>query len=475
MNTSPYCTQLELSPTIDAASIFSVVAHENGAMFLDSANAQHQNSRYDILLCQPLATLRYQAGKTQIKLLNGGYLAETSEDPFKAARRLHKELMPKVTLAPAELELLPFIGGTVGWFSYDLGRCIENLPSIARADIELPDMYIGIFDFALIKDNQTQTWYALDYQPELNRINAWLDKFNNQTEQAASFVLTSAWQSNMSKEAYQQKFDQVKNYLAEGDCYQINLAQRFSADYSGDSWQAYLKLRAKNQAPFSAFIQQGKHSVLSISPERFLQVKAGQVETKPIKGTLARGQSITQDNQQIEKLKNSDKDRAENLMIVDLLRNDISKVCKAGSVKVPKLFDVESFPAVHHLVSTVTGELSEGKNAFDLLKACFPGGSITGAPKIRAMEIIEELEPHRRSIYCGAIGFIDWRGNMDTNIAIRTLVADSEQVHCWAGGGLVYDSKCAHEYKETYDKVSKILPVLTNMKSLQQNQQTQGV
>ncbi|EWH12148.1 para-aminobenzoate synthase, component I [Catenovulum agarivorans DS-2] len=461
MNTSPYCTQLELSPNIDAASIFSVVAHENGAMFLDSANAQHQNSRYDILLCQPLATLRYQMGKTQIKLLNGGYLSESSEDPFRAARRLHKELMPIDKLASNDLSHLPFAGGTVGWFSYDLGRSIEKLPEIALADIQLPDMYIGIFDFALIKDNQNKQWYALDYQPELKRIENWLNRYQQATTKDNRFCLLTEWQSNMSKTAYQDKFNQVKHYLRSGDCYQINLAQRFSAEYSGCTWQAYLNLRAKNKAPFSAFIQQGHHSVLSISPERFLQVQGQRVETKPIKGTLARGQSVQQDQQQIDKLKGSAKDRAENLMIVDLLRNDISKVCAAGTVKVPKLFDVESFPAVHHLVSTVTGELNQGKNAFDLLKACFPGGSITGAPKVRAMEIIEELEPHRRTIYCGAIGFIDWRGNMDTNIAIRTLVADSQQIHCWAGGGLVYDSKCAHEYKETFDKVSKILPVLS--------------
>ena len=253
----------------------------------------------------------------------------------------------------------------------------------------------------------------------------------------------------------------MQQYLHSGDCYQINLTQRFQADYQGDEWQAYRTLRQANGAPFSAFIRLEHNCILSISPERFIALDSNRhIETKPIKGTLPRSADEQQDRELAKQLAGSEKDRAENLMIVDLLRNDIGKVASPGSVAVPHLFAIESFPAVHHLVSTVTAELAPGYQATDLLRAAFPGGSITGAPKIRAMEIIEELEPSRRSLYCGAIGYLSQDGKMDSSITIRTLVADSGQLYCWAGGGIVADSDVDAEYQETYDKVSRILPLL---------------
>ena len=259
---------------------------------------------------------------------------------------------------------------------------------------------------------------------------------------------------------YATKFSAVQQYLQAGDCYQINLAQRWQADYQGSEWQAFLKLDQQNQAPFSAFIRLDDIAVLSVSPERFLQVNDKQIETKPIKGTRPRSLDSKQDQANAVELVNAEKDQAENLMIVDLLRNDIGRVAKPGSVKVPKLFAIESFPAVHHLVSTITATLDDRFNAIDLLRASFPGGSITGAPKIRAMEIIEELEPHRRHIYCGSIGYISAHGVMDTSITIRTLAAYEGKLHAWAGGGIVADSQCEAEYQETFDKLAKILPIL---------------
>ena len=254
------------------------------------------------------------------------------------------------------------------------------------------------------------------------------------------------------------------------------LAQRFSATYQGDEFEAYLALREANKAPFSAFIRLESATILSVSPERFLQLSQEKVQSKPIKGTMPRSSDKVQDAKNAEILKHSTKDNAENLMIVDLLRNDISRSCQAGSVKVPELFAIESFPAVHHLVSTVEGTLSEDKDATDLLRGAFPGGSITGAPKIRAMEIIEELEPHRRSVYCGSIGYLSNCGNMDTSITIRTLICqqgdksnkqpakpNTNSIHCWAGGGLVADSTAPSEYQETFDKVNCILPVLSKL------------
>ncbi|HSG53480.1 MAG TPA: aminodeoxychorismate synthase component I, partial [Rheinheimera sp.] len=307
---------------------------------------------------------------------------------------------------------------------------------------------------------QQQLWcvdYAGSAQERWHKLQ---QRLTQPTPETNGFALNGNWQANMDKAGYTERFNQVQQYLLSGDCYQINLTQRFSAPYQGDEWRAYRMLRDKNAAPFSAFIRLPQGAVLSISPERFLQLHSGLVETKPIKGTRPRGLCPMTDAVEAETLRNSAKDRAENVMIVDLLRNDLGKVCSPGSVEVPALFAIESFPAVHHLVSTVTGKLSSEYSASDLLRGAFPGGSITGAPKVRAMEIIEQLEPQRRSVYCGAIGYINSNGDMDTNIAIRTLICSEGQIHCQAGGGIVADSEVNSEYQETLDKVNKILPVL---------------
>jgi para-aminobenzoate synthetase component 1 len=240
----------------------------------------------------------------------------------------------------------------------------------------------------------------------------------------------------------------------------VNLTQRFAARAEGDAWHAYLKLREINPAPFAAYLDLPDGKIVCSSPERFLRVTGGHVETKPIKGTRPRSTDPTRDRALAEELRASAKDRAENVMIVDLLRNDLGKVCAPGTVRASKLFDVESFASVHQLVSTVEGRLAPGKHALDLLGACFPGGSITGAPKVAAMKIIEELEPHRRGIYCGAIGYVGYDGNMDLNIAIRTLVQRGDHVYTWAGGGIVADSNVHAEYQESLDKAAAMLAVL---------------
>jgi len=335
----------------------------------------------------------------------------------------------------------------------------------------MPEMAVGLYSQAIIFDNKNKKYYLVCPENKRHELSAFIQtKINEKlnTAKAISFSLTTAWQANINKQEYQEKFQQVQEYLLSGDCYQINLTQRFSSHYQGNEFNAYIALRHENQAPFSAFLRFDKLAILSISPERFLRLKGNQVQSKPIKGTLPRGSTLEEDNHHAQKLAHSVKDKAENLMIVDLLRNDISKVCQPGTVKVPELFAIESFPAVHHLVSTVEGELSSQYDASDLIRAAFPGGSITGAPKIRAMEIIEELEPNRRSIYCGSIGYISACGNMDSSITIRTLVCQQEQnginsIHCWAGGGVVADSEVNAEYQETFDKVNKILPILSKL------------
>lgn len=442
---------LEYAPDI-ALHLFSRIQHQPWAMLLRSASETHIDSRFDILVANPVATIETIADNTHINTPSDDYVS--NKDPFALLDQLQQQWLPSVNLG-SEWDL-PFVGGALGYFSYDLGRRVENMPKLAEKDLQTADMAVGLYEWAFVVDHTLKKACMVGQ----NIVQAW-DWLNKQTEvQDTEFSLTGPWQSNMTEQSYASRFDSVQEYLLSGDCYQINLAQRFNAPYSGSEWQAYLKLESANQAPFSAFIRMPESSILSISPERFLELKDRIIETKPIKGTRPRSLDAEQDQANAHDLQTAEKDQAENLMIVDLLRNDIGRVASPGSVHVPKLFDIESFPAVHHLVSTIRADLDAQYSPADLLRACFPGGSITGAPKVRAMQIIEELEPHRRSAYCGSIGYISRHGRMDTSITIRTLVAEKGNLYAWAGGGVVADSECAAEYQETLDKLSKILPAL---------------
>ncbi len=458
---------LTLSSDVTSQTLFSHLAQQPWAMWLDSCNSQHVDSRFDIIAWQPIATLKTKGKNTEICFTDSQKTEISREDPLHLLHQLQEKLFKR---ASESHKFLPFLGGALGYFSYDLGRSFEKLPNMAEQDINLPDMAIGLYSQAIIFDNKNSKFYLVCPENDREKIEQFIkQELTVPANKAVNFQLTDSWQANMDKASYIEKFNQVQEYLLSGDCYQINLAQRFSAHYQGDEFQAYLALREANQAPFSAFIRLETSAILSVSPERFLQLSAGKVQSKPIKGTMPRSRDSAQDAKNAEILRHSTKDNAENLMIVDLLRNDISRSCQAGTVKVPKLFDIESFPAVHHLVSTVEGHLAKDKYATDLLRGAFPGGSITGAPKIRAMEIIEELEPHRRSVYCGSIGYLSNCGNMDTSITIRTLIckqteqASKNTIYCWAGGGLVADSTANSEYQETYDKVNCILPVLSKL------------
>ncbi|EFE10590.1 aminodeoxychorismate synthase component 1 [Citrobacter youngae] len=438
----------------DAAErYFSTLSHLPWAMLLHSGHADHPHNRFDILVADPIATLVTYGEETVVH--DGHATTRTLDDPMTV---LHSALSAR-GIRPGYHPDLPFQGGALGLFGYDLGRRFESLPTIADRDIALADMVVGIYDWALIVDHQLQTVSLLSHS-DVEARRKWLDA--QQPPMAEPFTLTSAWQSNMSRAQYGEKFRQVQRYLHSGDCYQVNLGQRFQAHYQGDEWQAFVRLNHANRAPFSAFIRLEAGAILSLSPERFIQLENQHIQTRPIKGTLPRLDNPDADRQQALKLANSPKDRAENLMIVDLMRNDIGRVAVPGSVQVPELFVVEPFPAVHHLVSTITAHLPETLHATDLLRAAFPGGSITGAPKVRAMEIIDELEPHRRNAWCGSIGYMSFCGNMDTSITIRTLTAVDGQIYCSAGGGIVADSQEDAEYQETFDKVNRILHQLEN-------------
>lgn len=447
-------TKLALPYFEDSALLFAVCAHKPWAVFLDSAFPGSQQGRFDIMAYDPVCTLETHGSETHITYADGSRRA-SRDDPFAL---LKQELQP---VRPA-IDDLPFNGGAMGYFAYDLARRIEKLPVLAEDVEKLPDMAVGIYRWAVVVDHQNrQSWLVgYDLPPAAER--RLFEQFGQlpKRQPVGDFQVLAPPKSNMSRAAYGEAFGRIKRYLKEGDCYQVNLTQRFVSPYQGEPWFAYQILRKINAAPFSAYINLPEGQILSSSPERFLKVAAGIVETKPIKGTRPRKSLVTEDQQQAAALAASSKDRAENLMIVDLLRNDIGKSCKPGSVKVPSLFAVESYATVHHLVSTVVGELAPDQHALDLLRSCFPGGSITGAPKIRSMEIIEELEPNRRGVYCGAIGYVGFDGNMDTNIAIRTLVCNQGKIRFWVGGGIVNDSDEAAEYQECFDKAAALLQLL---------------
>ncbi|OKP44835.1 aminodeoxychorismate synthase, component I [Aeromonas allosaccharophila] len=438
--------------------LFARLQHQPWAILLESAGPLGADNGVDIISADPLATLETRGLVTT--LTRHGESSEHHEDPLALLAHTQQELLGELDLCATRL---PFIGGALGLFGYDLGRRFERLPVQAAADIAVPDMAVGIYDWALLRNVASGDWQLVHWGDEagLAKRLAWLEQ--QQAAPLPAFSLQGEWQSNMSRAEYGEKFARIQEYLAAGDCYQINLTQRFSAPYQGDEFQAYCLLAAANKAPFSAFIRLPDSALLSLSPERFLLLDGRHIETKPIKGTRPRHPDPATDRQVALELAQADKDRSENLMIVDLLRNDIGRVSRPGSVSVPHLFSVESFPAVHHLVSTIHGELDARWQGVDLLRACFPGGSITGAPKIRAMEIIEELEPQRRNAYCGSIGYLSQHGRMDTSICIRTLIAEAGRLHCWAGGGIIADSDADSEYQETYDKVARILPPLSTL------------
>lgn len=442
--------------------LFSIIADQPWAIWLDSCESEHVDSRYDILVWQPSITITTTGNVSHVVNHNDDSRYSSTSDPLLLVKNEQQTLFKSCHLTPSEL---PFNGGTLGYFSYDLGKRFEKINENTIKDIAIPEMSVGIYQQAIIFDKLNNAYWLFCQDDNRAKITAFFNGAltNNTTEQRRGFSLASSWCSNMTRTQYQEKFEQVKSYLLSGDCYQINLAQRFTAQYQGDEFSAYLALRAENKAPFSAFMRFEDSAILSVSPERFLKLNHEHVQSKPIKGTRPRSRDVAIDKANANELQQATKDRAENLMIVDLLRNDISRVCQPGSVKVPSLFAIESFPAVHHLVSTVEGKIQQNTDGSDLLRAAFPGGSITGAPKIRAMDIIEELEPHQRSVYCGSIGYISTCGNMDTSITIRTLVCHNQQIHCWAGGGLVADSQVDSEYQETYDKVNKILPALSKL------------
>lgn len=433
----------------------SNVAHLNWSQLLQTSG--DGKDRYSIAVAAPIVTLQTTAQITSVQTPKGSYTS--TKEPFLLCQQLRQQWLGNEQSCE-----LPFCGGLVGSFGYELGR--DNLSNAKRHHLDFPDMLCALYDWALIFDRIDKSTTLVvntqdDGELKLEQRLQWL---NQQAPMPIEpFSMSSIWHGSLDKPTYKTCINKIKDYLSSGDCYQVNMTQQFSCSFKGDLRHAYLQLLSANQVPFAAYLNFPQGTILSLSPERFIKLDGQHIETKPIKGTRPRHEDPIQDQRLAQELAQSVKDRAENVMIVDLLRNDIGQVSQPGSVQVPKLFAIESFKAVHHLVSTVTAELIDNLTGEDLLRACFPGGSITGAPKVRAMQIIDELEPHRRSIFCGAIGYISQNTKMDTNIAIRTLIAHQNTLYAWAGGGIVADSNADEEYQECFDKLAKILPVLESL------------
>ncbi|MDX8385866.1 MAG: aminodeoxychorismate synthase component I [Gallionella sp.] len=431
---------VDLTYRSDAFHYFASLANMPWAVWLDSGGL----GRYDIMTAMPQRTLVLDDESTR-------------DDPFALIRDELGDLVGRV-------DNVPFAGGALGYWGYDLARHLKMLPDRAGYTESIPAMMIGIYDWALVLDHERQTARLVSHQ-RYSETAALLEKIllslESPTEhQVDTFQVHGKIQSNYTYQHYAEAFSQVQAYLKAGDCYQINLAQRFNVSASGDALEGYLNLRKLNPAPYSAYLNFPNLNIMCASPERFLRVSKGLVETRPIKGTRPRSDDATQDQRMADDLRQHHKDRAENLMIVDLLRNDLGKSCVPGSVHVPELFKVESYANVHHLVSTVEGKLADNHDALNVLKDCFPGGSVTGAPKHRAMQIIEQLEPDQRGIYCGSIGYVGFDGDMDSNIVIRTLIFSGNEVHYSAGGGIVADSNVESEYQETLDKASAMFELI---------------
>lgn len=437
-------------------------ADRPGAALFDSALRHPELGRFSFLGIDPFARLEATGGRVQ---LNG---ADFGSDPFDAM----EELSTRYAVEPRP-DLPPFQTGLAGYFGYGLRHHLERVPAHRQRDLLFPDLMLGIYDLVLAVDNTDgRHWLVASGYPETNegarqeRARARIGWARERLRRVPPTHAHANWAISAKPDLSQQQFKSAVrrtiDYIEAGDIYQANITQRFRAKLpSGfDRLALYDALRTRNPATFAAYLDFGDTTILSSSPERFLKLAGDRVETRPIKGTRPRGRGPAEDLTLAEELLASIKDRAENLMIVDLLRNDISRVCKIGSVKVPVLCGLESYATVHHLVSVVTGQLDAGRSAVDLLRACFPGGSVTGAPKIRAMEIIAELEPTERGPYCGAIGYLSADGAMDSNIVIRTYCIQGNDLTFQVGGGIVADSDPQAEYEESMDKAKALIEVL---------------
>ena len=459
-----------LPAEISPLEVFHRLAHLPHVVFFDSASQSDTLGRYSFVTADPFQWLTS---------------ADAPADPLAKLEQAWRSY-PADTLPG----LPPFQGGAAGLFGYELARTLENIPAAAIEDFPVPTLAFGLYDVVFAFDHaKQQAWILSQGFPEtdpqarqkraktrLNQAQQWLKDSPSTTDRrfAAKPQTTIAPEniapqfdvglgdvtSNLSADAYKTMIERAIEYIHAGDIFQVNLAQRLLAPARTDSFDLYLQLRKKNPAPYAGYLDLGEWQICSTSPECFLTLRDRQVETRPIKGTRGRSGQPEADLFAGDELQLSEKDRAENVMIVDLMRNDLSRICTSESVYVAQLCQIETFAYVKHLVSIVRGTLQESVSPFDLLRACFPGGSITGAPKIRAMEIIAELEPTTRGPYCGSLGYLGFDGQMDSSILIRTVTAGRGWWQMPVGGGIVAQSTSEDEYRETWHKARGMLQAL---------------
>ncbi len=458
----------EYPVTADSVELFRKFTGRPNCFFLDSGMDPEKLGRYSFIGSDPFLTLKSFGETTEVTFL--GRPSKETGNPLDILNR-HLE---QYRIDDDE-SMLPCAGGAVGYISYDIGRFIETLPCTAVNDLNLPECRFGFYDVIITIDNLTGKTYIVstgfpeqDESLRMKRAMERLHEIKTILDQPAGSAPASSTPptgtkklvSNFSHEGYLKAVERARQYIIDGDIFEVNLSQRFETETDLPPWELYLKLRAINPAPFAAYLDFNDLVIVSASPERFIRSRNDYVETRPIKGTIRRGATPEEDKANAAKLLASAKDHAENMMIVDLERNDLGRVCRFGSVKVTELAILETFPTVFHLTSTVVGQLKEGNGRLELLKATLPGGSITGAPKIRSMEIIDELEPTCRSIYTGNIGYLGFNGTMDLSIVIRTFLLKGNRAYFQAGGAVVYDSDPESEYQETIDKVRALMDAL---------------
>ena len=447
----------EIPFPITSLDAFAVIKGLPYPFFLDSSFDLKGLGRYSFLGASPYKIIRSKGRTVEIETCFGNYRYQGNAFDF-----IGEELK---RFSIASEHYIPFLLGGVGYFSYDLLHLLEEIPSKTIDDIGFPECHIAFYDTSIAFDHHEGKGYVVSVtENKADEVIGLLKTVGTAHPTSTDHrpPTTGHFVSSFSKEYYIKTVQKAKEYIAAGDIYQVNLSQRFSTEIDMSPYDLYLRLRETSPAPFSAYLDFGKAAVLSSSPERFLKIDGKEVETRPIKGTRPRGRTPEEDERLKKELEQSDKDRAEHIMIVDLERNDLGRVSRYGSVKVKEGMSVETFAQVHHLVSTVSGELKDGMEPVEVIKATFPGGSITGAPKVRAMEIIEELEPIKRGVYTGSIGYIGFDGRMDLNIAIRTVVVKDGKAYFSVGGGIVADSDPEAEYQETLDKARGIMEALNS-------------
>lgn len=449
----------KINTSLNSFQLYSLFKDEPYSFFLDSGMDHEKLGKYSIIGFDPFLIFKNKGDYTTI--YENGSISTYYGNPFDKLKEV---------LNTYEMDYkteLPFVGGAVGYLGYDLYQHLEDLPRTTIDDVNIPDCYFGLYDGVIVIDHAKGevNIAALGIKDDEGKIVASIEDIIMLGEEKGVEISISSNRksseivSNFIKEDYLKAIDKIREYIKSGDIYQANMTQRFECSTKMSPYEIYAKLRDINPAPFASFMDFGEGHIVSSSPERFIRIVDRHIETRPIKGTCPRGNTPEEDKRNSDELLSSEKDKAELLMIVDLERNDIGKISKPGTVKVTELFHLETYPTVHHLVATVTGEICDEYDVIDCIKATFPGGSITGAPKIRAMEIIDELEPTARNIYTGSIGYIGFNGEVDLNIVIRTIICKEDKAYFQVGGGIVWDSDASLEYQETLDKAKALIEV----------------